>query len=113
MGTRLHGITITLYDKVQSGVDAFNVPIYTETAVSIDNVLVGQPTAQEVLDTLNLTGKKAVYTLGIPKGDAHTWTDRKVEFFGQTFRTFGMPIQGIEDLVPLEWNQKVMVEIYE
>lgn len=113
MGTRLHGITITLYNKTESGVDAFNVPTYTETAVSVDNVIVGQPTSQEIIDTLNLTGKKAVYTLGIPKGDDHVWTDRKVSFFGQTFRTISKPIQGIEDMIPLDWNKKIMVEQYE
>lgn len=112
MGTRLHGMTVILYNKTETGRDAFDVPIYTETAEQVSNVLVGQPTSQEILDTLNLTGKKAVYTLGIPKGDTHTWTDRKIEFFGQTFRAIAMPVQGIEDLVPLDWNKKIMVERY-
>ena len=111
--SRLHGITITLYDKTSTTTDDFGVPVYTETAVSVDNVIVGQPTSQEILDTLNLTGKKAVYTLGIPKGDTHTWTDRKVSFFGQTFKTISMPIGGIEDMIPLDWNYKIMVEAYE
>lgn len=113
MGTRLHGITITLYNKEETGKDAFNIPVYRETPEEVENVIVGQPTSQEIIDTLNLTGKKAVYALGIPKGDTHTWTDRKVSFFGQTFRTIAMPVEGIEDLVPLDWNGKIMVEKYE
>ena len=68
---RLRGITVTLYEKTQTGTDAFNRPVYTETAVSVDNVLVSPTSTSETLDTVNLTGKKAVYTLAIPKGDAH------------------------------------------
>ena len=79
---RLSGRTVILYDKRQTGVDGFNRPIYEDVPITVDNVLIGIPSAQEVIDALNLTGKRAAYTLGIPKGDTHTWTDRKVEFFG-------------------------------
>ena len=48
-----------------------------------------------------------------PKGDDHVWTDRTVEFFGETFRTIGNPTQGIDELIPLDWNKKVKVERYE
>jgi hypothetical protein len=43
----------------------------------------------------------------------HTWTDRKVEFFGETFRAIGAPTQGIDALIPLAWNKKIRVERYE
>lgn len=114
----LHGITVKLYTQTQTGKDSLNRPVYAETAVDVENVLVGQPTSTEVLDTLNLTGKKAVYTLGIPKGDTHDWTDKKVQFMdapwnGMTFRTIGVPIMGIEDMIPLRWNKQVKVEAYE
>lgn len=112
MGSRLHGITITLYDKTRTGTDGFNQPVYTETAVTVDNVLVGEPSSQDVIDTKNLTGKQLAYTLAIPKGDAHTWTNRIVEFWGAKFRTIGEPTQGIDDLIPLTWNRKVKVERY-
>ena len=110
MGSRIHGITVTLYDRQKTGVDGFGRPVYEEVAEQVENVLVGEPSSQELVDTLELTGKKAVYTLGIPKGDAHEWRDRKVTFFGQDFRTIGEPVQGIESMIPLEWNQKVKVE---
>lgn len=110
---RLHGITVTLWEKSETGRDAFGVPVYEEDPVLVENVIVGQPTAQEVLDTLNLTGKKVVYTLGIPKGDAHVWTDRRISFFGEDFRAIARPVQGIEDLVPLDWNKTLQVEHYD
>ena len=37
----MHGITITLIEKTQTGTDALNHPIYSEAEVKIDNVLVG------------------------------------------------------------------------
>ena len=109
---RFAGRTVILYDKVQTGVDGFNRPVYDDVPVTVENVLIGIPTAQEVIDTLNLTGKRAAYTLGIPKGDAHVWTDRKVEFFGEAFHTIAYPVKGQEELVPLDWGQNVMVERY-
>ena len=111
--SRIKGITVTLYEETQSGTDGFGRPIYTETAVAVDNVLVAPASTSETLDTVNLTGKKAVYTLGIPKGDTHNWKDKKVAFFGETFRTFGEPLKGIEEMIPLEWNTKIQVERYE
>lgn len=110
---KIHGITVVLYEKTDTGEsDAFGHPIYTEIPVKVENILVGQPTAQEILDTYNLTGKKAVYSLGIPKGDTHIWTDRKIEFFGETWKAIALPVSGIEDLVPLDWNQTIKVERY-
>lgn len=108
----MRGITVTLYNRTSDSTDEFNRPIYTETAIAVDNVLVGQPTTDEITDTLNLTGKHLAYVLAIPKGDTNTWTDRTVEFFGEKFRTIGEPKMGIEHLIPLSWNKKVKVERY-
>lgn len=108
----MQGITITLYNRTQTGTDEFNAPIYTETAEQIENVLIGEPSTDDITDTLTLYGKRLAYTLGIPKGDTHTWTDRTVEFFGEKFRTIGEPTMGIEHLIPLSWNKKVKVERY-
>ena len=112
MVSLLHGITIQLYERTETGTDAFNRPVYTETAVNVDNVLIGEPSTQEIVDTLNLTGKKLAYTLAIPKGDTHDWIDVSVSFWGEKFRTIGEPTQGIEAMIPLDWNKKVRVERY-
>jgi len=110
----MKGITITLYDRTQTGVDALNHPIYAETPVSVDNVLVAPMSSTEVLEMYNLTGRKAVFQLGIPKGDTHEWTaGKKVNFFGEDWRIIGIPEEGIENLIPLSWNKKVKVELYE
>lgn len=107
------GIPVTLYEKTETEKDEFDHPIYKETPVIIKNVLVAPASTTEILDTMNLTGKKAVYNIAIPKGDRHTWQDCRVDFFGQSWRVIGLPQQGIEKNIPLDWNQKWMVERYE
>lgn len=109
----IKGIDVTLVEEIESGRDPLNQPVYKETETVVSNVLVSPSSTDEITDTINLYGKKAVYTLAIPKGDAHDWTNKKVKFFGKTFHTFGEPIQGIESMIPLQWNMKVSVEIYE
>ena len=110
----MKGITITLYDRAKTAVDALNNPVYAETAVSVNNVLVAPVSSTEVLDTYNLTGRKAVYQLGIPKGDTHDWSaGKKVSFFGEDWRIIELAEEGIEKLIPLQWNKKVKVERYE
>jgi len=106
------GRTVVLLEKQQTGVDAFNRPTYAEVPVAVENVLIAPLSDQEVLDTLNLTGRKAVYQLGIPKGDAHNWENQRVQFFGQTWQVIGIPTEGQDELIPLFWNKKVKVERY-
>lgn len=109
----MRGITITLHNKVQTGTDEFNAPIYSDQDVSVDNVLVGEPSGDEIVQDLNLYGKRLAFVLAIPKGDTHDWTDVEVSFFGQKFKTYGEPTQGMDHLIPLSWNKKVKVERYE
>ena len=110
----MRGITITLYDRTETGRDSLNAPIYSETAVTVNNVLVAPMSDTEVLEVYNLTGRKAVYQMGIPKGDTNDWSaGKRVSFFGQDWRIIGMPTSGIDALIPLDWNTKVRVERYE
>ena len=108
----MRGVPVTLFDKVQTGVDEFDAPVYEEVEITVDNVLIGEPSSDQITEELNLHGKRLAYVLGIPKGDTNTWTDRKVAFFGETFKTYGEPTQGIDHLIPLSWNKKVKVERY-
>lgn len=106
----IRGITVTLYERTQTGTDPANRPTYTETPVEVENVLVAPLSDEEILQTLNLTGRRARYQLGVPKGDAHAWEGCRVSFFGETWRVIGHPTEGIETLLPLGWNKKVKVE---
>lgn len=114
----MRGITVTLYEQTQTGTDAFNAPVYTEVAVSVDNVLVGEPSTDDITSATSLYGKRIEYMLGIPKGDAHDWTDKRVSWtdaYGKTItvKTFGVPITGIEANIPTRWHKKVRCEAYE
>ena len=109
----MRGISVILYDKQEVGRDSMNAPIYEEVPITVDNVLVAPATATEILDTLNLTGKRAVYNMAIPKGDTHIWEDRRVRFFNTDFNVISFPTEGLDHLIPLSWNKKVQVEIIE
>lgn len=113
MAQKIKGITVILLEKIEIGKDAFNRMQYKEVEEKVENVLVAPASSDDVINQLNLTGKKAVYSLGIPKGDTHNWVDRRVKFFGKTWKTIGIPQEGIEELIPLDWNKKIEVERYE
>ena len=112
----MRGITVTLYKKTQNGTDALNRPVYIETAETVDNVLIGEPTTDDITSSTALYGKQITYMLGIPKGDTHDWKDKKVSWtdsYGtHTVRTFGFPITGIEANIPGKWHMKVRCEAY-
>ena len=106
----LRGRTVTLYERTQTGTDSFNRPTYTEAPVEVGNVLIAPVSTEDVISEMNLTGKRAVCQLGIPKGDSHNWVNAHVSFFGEDWRTIGYPEEGQEELIPLSWNRKVKVE---
>lgn len=88
-------------------IKGIDILLHDEKAVeTVLNVLVGEPQSVSFCDTA-----VPAYTLAIPKGDTHIWTDRVVEFFGQKYRTVGYPERGIENLMPLQWHQKVKVQL--
>ena len=112
----IKGISVLLVEKTLSGKDEFNREVYEKKLVKVDNVLVGEPSTDEVANELNMSGKKIAYTLAIPKGDVHIWEDTEVilpDPFKGRYRTIGKPTAGIEDNIPLCWNKKVKVECYE
>ncbi|MDO5016541.1 MAG: hypothetical protein Q4E09_06000 [Eubacteriales bacterium] len=106
---RIKGITVTLITKIDTGKDALGNPISKEVRIPVDNVLVSPTNTEEILNSLNLYGKKVTYTLAIPKDDSHDWEDAEVEFFDERWQTLGIPLEGIEEMIPLDWNKKVMV----
>lgn len=109
----ISGQTITLLSKVKTGEDGFHRPVYSESEIDVDNVLIAPVSDSETLEAFNLTGHKDVYQLAIPKGDTNVWTGNRVMFWNMTLRVVGEPIQGMEHLIPLDWNMKVLVEKYE
>lgn len=108
----MRGMTIELGVKTETGVDPFGAPVYETTYIEVEDVLVGQPSSDDLTTTLELTGKRIAYVLGIPKGDDHIWTDTTVRFFDKTFKTIGYPETGIQENIPLRWGQNVKVEAY-
>lgn len=107
------GETVVLIEKTQTGTDAFGAPIYTETETQVNDVLLGSPSFEAAVADLQLNGKRLAYTLGIPKGDTHNWTDAKIKIRGELFRSYGFPLTQTAGNVPGKWNTQVKVERYE
>lgn len=115
---RISGQTVTLYNLTQIGVDGFGTPIFEETPENVDNVLIGEPSTDDITSSADLYGRRIAYMLGIPKGDNHNWENRKISWidaYGRNIvvKSFGIPITGIEANIPLDWHMKVRVEAYE
>lgn len=109
----IHGITIQLLRRAQTGVDDYGSPVFDETAVTVPGVLVGEPVTSESPSTLDPIGRRVQYTMALPKGDSNEWEGNRVilpEPFAGTFRVIGLPTAGIEANIPLRWNKKVLIE---
>lgn len=116
---RIKGTTVILYEEEQIGIDPLGNPIIKENTVEVENVLVGEPTTDDITTSTNIYGKVIKYMLGIPKGDTHDWVNKKVEWvdaygINHVVQTFGFPITGIEANLPavLPWHMKVRCEDY-
>lgn len=108
----MKGTTVQLVVGTIKSYDPFGNPVETEELVDVPDVLVGQPTADDIASTIQLYGKTIAYTLGIPKGDTHDWTDAVVVIWGERFKTIGYPMTGEQANIPLRWGQNVKVERY-
>lgn len=113
----IKGITVVLYERHITGYDELNCPVYAESPVTVDNVLVAPVTGNSMAEIqqspTELMGQRAVYQIAIPKGDGHSWENNRVEFFGKMWRVIGPPEEGIEAMLPLPWNKKFTVEGYD
>lgn len=54
----IKGIPVILYERTQTGEDAFHAPVYTETPVTVENVLITPVDNAAVVTDLQLTGRR-------------------------------------------------------
>lgn len=117
---RIKGMTVTLYTERITGRDKYNAPIKELIPETVENVLIGEPSTDDITSSVSIYGKKITYMLAIPKGDTHDWVNKIVEWtdaYGNTHKclTFGYPITGIEANIPavMPWHMKVRAISYE
>ena len=108
----MKGTTVKVLQKTVISQNAMHEDIVTETWIDVPDVLVGQPTTDDITSTLQLYGKRIEYVLGIPKGDTNDWTDTEVEIWGEKYKTIGYPMTGESENIPLRWGKNVKVERY-
>lgn len=108
----MKGTTVQLVVGTVTSYDPFGNPVETEQLVDVADVLVGQPSTDDITSSIQLYGKRIDYVLGIPKGDENNWTDATVYIWGEKFRTIGYPMTGEQENIPLRWGKNVKVERY-
>jgi len=105
-------MTVQLAVKTEGAPDPFGMPTETEQLIDVPGCLVGQPSSNDIAQTMEMYGKKIAYVVGVPKGDVNSWVDTDVIIWGERFRTIGYPETGIQGNIPLKWGQNVKVERY-
>lgn len=105
-------ITVQLAVKTEGAPDPFGMPTETEELIDVPGCLVGQPSTDDIAQTMEMYGKKIAYVVGVPKGDVNSWVDTDVIIWGERYRTIGYPETGIQGNIPLKWGQNVKVERY-
>ena len=108
----IQGITVELLERIQTGTDGFNRPVYSEVMIPVKNILVYPAASEDIISEQNLNGKHLDYYLCVPKGDAHVWTDRRVRFFGKTWDVYSFPEEWIDVNNPAVWNKRYKCERY-
>ena len=108
-------VPVILYETEITGEDDFGHEIKQETAVTVDGVVIGQPSSEDILSEINISGKRIAYNLCLPAGDDHDWTNKTVEFYGRKWRTIGTPTQYTDGFMGdnFPWNKQIKVEAYE
>ena len=105
-------MTVQLAVKTEGAPDPFGMPTETEQLIDVPGCLVGQPSTDDIAQTMEMYGKKIAYVVGVPKGDVNSWVDTDVIIWGERFRTIGYPETGIQGNIPLQWGKNVKVERY-
>lgn len=108
----MKGTTVQLVVETITSYDPLGNPVVTEKKEDVADVLVGQPSTDDITSSVQLYGKRIDYVLGIPKGDTHDWTDAKVYIWGDPYQVIGFPQTGIQENIPLRWGQNVKVQRY-
>ena len=111
----IKGVPIILYVETVIGYDPYGTEIVEEEAVTIPNVVIGQPSSEDVISEISVSGKHIAYNLAIPADDTHDWENKTVEFYGRRWRTIGIPTQFMDGFMgeAWPWNKQVKVEAYE
>lgn len=116
MASMIKGVSVILHRITQTGVDDFNMPIYADQQIVVDNVLVEPASNDEVVNEVQLYGKHIAYNLHIPMSDTNDWKNTLVDLpapWNETLKTYGSCLVYDPKNTPLDWGKKIKAELYE
>lgn len=109
----LNQTTIQIKTRTQTGKDALNHPIYSETWEDVSGCVVGSPSSEDIESEMNLSGKRIAYEVLIPNDDTHTWAGSEVKINDKPYRVIGDVKESFVSFSHIPCNKLISVEAYE
>jgi hypothetical protein len=98
----------------QSGVDAFNAPVFETTLLEVADVLVSPGATRDIEQSNRPDGARLAYTLHFPKAFTEAFEEKLdglwIQVRGERLRVVGSPRAYAPELTPGAWNMPVEVE---
>ena len=105
----IRGETVTIYTPAVT-YDENKDEVAEYTPATVENVLFGMPTTEQIDEAMRLYSVRAQYTLGIPK--AYTASLRGCKVFrprdGETYVIAGDPHPLPNEICPTSWNREAI-----
>lgn len=106
-------ITLIFKKKVESGVDPFNNPTFTEQEIEVSDCLIApitEPTNQREVQALE-QGKLQV-RIHLPKTFTSDVSNSTVEYKGKVFSLDSDSVAFMDENCPTKWNRYFRAEAY-
>lgn len=105
------GETVLIELKEEGPADAIGDPTVTTSTITVDNVIVGPGSTNNLTDSIRPDGVIADYTLHLPKGyETYDLSGLRVQVRGKWFDVIGNPGYYTPDNAPGNWDYPVEVK---
>jgi hypothetical protein len=110
MSSLIHGETVILETKEETGKDGLNNPVWTTSEAVVPNVLVVPGPRADLIESNRPDGKIVKYTLHFPKTFTGDLKGCRVKVRGKWCLVVGAPDRYTPENTPGEWNMPAEVE---
>ena len=105
----IRGETVKVLRPSVNGMDAYNTPIRKWSKESVDNVLVGSPSPDDVATSAEPDGLRVSLPLYFPRSYHGALRGCRVGVRGTEYQVVGDPMPLDGGLTPTAWNMQVNV----
>lgn len=109
----IRGTQVTVIFKTADSVDDMNMPVYSESRETVEDVLVGPSSTDDTPGGQRQAGDRTEIALYFPKTFTRSLRGCEVEAVGKTWRVLGNPQPYMDVNTPTRWNRKAIVALVE